>query len=136
MIKDIVKDTFILCQKSTAMKEEDTQVIIDLKDTLLSHREHCVGMAANMIGICKQAIVFYDRDLMYIMLNPVIMKKENPYSTSEGCLCHTTETKVTRYHKIKVAYLDENFKKKIKTYDGFTAQIIQHEMDHLKGILV
>lgn len=137
MMKEIVRDTFLLSRKSIEATKEDIQVAKDLIDTLQAHREHCVGMAANMIGIMKRIIIFYQEDGQYIvMINPEIIKKEGLYHTREGCLSLDGERETERYQSIKVKYYDMNFKIKIKTYKGFTAQIIQHEMDHLEGILI
>ena len=137
MIKDIVKDDFFLSQVSVDATYEDIYIIQDLKDTLESNKNRCVGMAANMIGYKKRMIIFYDNKTPVIMINPKIMSHSNThYIAEEGCLSHTGTKQTKRYHKIKVQYLDENFKIKIKTYTDFTAQIIQHEMDHLEGILI
>jgi peptide deformylase len=138
MIKEIIKDQFILSQISTdASLNEDFQTINDLIDTLKSNQEICVGMAANMIGVLKNIIIFYDdNDHYVIMLNPKIIKKDGEYITKESCLSHIGERETKRYKKIKVEYIDIHNKKKIKTYHDFTAQIIQHEIDHLNGILI
>lgn len=137
MIKDIVKDTFILSQLSSEATEKDSYVIEDLLDTIKAHAQTCVGMAANMIGVTKRIIVIFDEREYLIMVNPVILKTSGKvYQTMEGCLCHTGEKEVKRYEKIKVQYQDKNFKIKIKTFTGFQAQIIQHEIDHCNGILI
>ena len=137
MIKEIVKDHFLLSQKATPATKLDAHIIQDLKDTLTYHRSNCVGMAANMIGYSKRILIFDDRKAYTIMINPVILKHSDTYyMTQEGCLSHSGVKEVKRYHKIKVQYEDENFKMKIKTYEGFVAQIIQHEMDHFEGILI
>ncbi|WP_416324564.1 peptide deformylase [[Eubacterium] hominis] len=137
MIKEIVKDAFFLSQKSKDAEKEDQQVIEDLLDTIKAHANHCVGMAANMIGVQKRIIVIYDEKGYLPMVNPMIIKhSKETYDTKEGCLCHEGEKPTKRYEKIKVRYLDQNFKIKIRTFTGFQAQIIQHEMDHCEGILI
>lgn len=137
MIKEIVKDTIFLSQKATLASKEDLYIIEDLKDTLKANLDRCVGMAANMIGYNKSIIIVLEENHFLIMINPVIIKTSNQtYQTSEGCLSHTGQKETLRYEKIKVEYLDEQFKKKIKTYTGYVAQIIQHEIDHLNGILI
>lgn len=137
MIKDIVKDNFFLSQKSSDATSNDSYIIQDLKDTLNANKLKCVGMAANMIGYKKRIIIVFDNNKHLIMINPTLLSHSNTqYITEEGCLSHIGTKQVKRYEKIKVQYFDENFKIKIKTYTGFTAQIIQHEMDHLEGILI
>lgn len=137
MIKEIIKDQFILSQKSKEATIEDKNTIQDLVDTLTANRERCVGMAANMIGILKNIIVFYDHNEVVVMLNPKIIKtSKETYQSEEGCLSHIGEKPVKRYKTIKVQYLDTYGKIKIKTYKDFTAQIIQHEIDHCNGILI
>lgn len=136
MIKEIVRDDFFLSLKSTEATKEDLYIVQDLKDTLKVNLHRCVGMAANMIGYSKRIIIVDDNKNFLIMINPVILKQKNPYDTEEGCLSHDGVQPCKRYEKIKVQYFDENMKIKIKTYTGFTAQIIQHEMDHLEGILI
>lgn len=137
MIKQIVKDIKFLMIKSEDMVETDKEIITDLKDTLIFNSHRCVGMAANMIGYHKNAIVFFDNNKQtQIMLNPKIIKKEIEYEAIEGCLSLEGERKTIRYKKIKVEYLDELYRKRIKTYTDFEAQIIQHEIDHLQGIII
>ena len=137
MIKDIVKDDFFLPKVAEKATKEDLYIGTDLKDTLNAHLHECVGMAANMIGYNKQVIIFVEDKSLQVMYNPEIIKTSgNYYACEEGCLSHIGQKTTKRYETIKVSYLDENFKKKIKTYKGFTAQIIQHECDHLKGILI
>lgn len=137
MIKEIVKDSMFLSMKSVeANITEDKQVIQDLKDTLLAYRDCCVGMAANMIGVRKRIIAFNDGKML-VMLNPEVIKYSGRrYETEEGCLCHEGEKKTTRYEKIKVSFIDEKGIKKLQTFTGFTAQIIQHEIDHCEGVLI
>ena len=137
MIREIVKDTFLLTRRCEDATLQDMQTVQDLLDTLQAHADHCVGMAANMIGVLKRIIVFQDGGSYVAMLNPVLLKTGGKhYTAEEGCLCHSTQKKVTRYEKIKVSYMDIHGKKKIKTYEGFCAQIIQHELDHCNGILI
>ena len=137
MIKNIIKDISFLKIKSSIMNKEDLFICNDLKDTLRFHINGCVGMAANMIGYSKRCIIFVnEKNELEIMINPIILKKEIPYETEEGCLSLDGVRKTTRYKKIKVEYLNENFEKRIKTYKDFTAEIILHEMDHLEGIII
>ncbi len=136
MIKEIVKDNFILSQVCQDAAKEDLYIVDDLLDTIKFHQTHCVGMAANMIGYLKNIIVVENQNGYLILINPVIEKETGTYQCEESCLSHTGTKQTQRYHKIKVSYLDVQFKKKIKTFEGFTAQIIQHEIDHCKGILI
>ena len=136
MIKTIVRDIFFLGQKSEETTPKDGQVIQDLQDTLAAHREGCVGMAANMIGYRKRSIIvstgFYD----LVMNNPIILSKAEPYETEEGCLSLDGVRRTTRYRKIEVRYQDVHFKEQRQSFSGFIAQIIQHEMDHLDGVII
>ena len=136
MIKEINRDIFILSQKSIPATENDRQTGEDLLETLIANSEQCVGMAANMIGVSKNIIAINDNNNYTVMYNPEILKADKEYETEEGCLSLDGVRKTKRYRKIKVRYLDKDFKIKIKTYDGFTAQIIQHEIDHLSGIII
>ena len=136
MIKPIVKDIVFLSQKSEPATKEDIAIIDDLVDTLRANLEYCVGMAANMIGFKKRILVFTIGDLIIPMINPVILNKENSYDTEECCLSLIGFRKTTRYEKIEVEYLDRNFKKQRQIFKGFTAQIIQHEIDHFEGIII
>lgn len=136
MIKPIVKDTIFLSQKSENATEADIAVAVDLMDTLRAHADECVGMAANMIGVKKRIIIFSVDIMQVVMINPVIVKKSKPYQTEEGCLSLSGTRKTTRYQEIEVSYLDMNFKKHRNKYSGWTAQIIQHEIDHCNGILI
>ncbi|MCQ2519809.1 MAG: peptide deformylase [Lachnospiraceae bacterium] len=136
MIKPICKDVFFLGQKSEPATEADAQTGIDLMDTLTANREHCVGMAANMIGVKKRIIVANAGFVNLLMYNPVIVSKKNPYETEEGCLSLAGVRKTTRYEEIEVEYLDRNFKKQKNKFTGWTAQIIQHEVDHCEGIII
>lgn len=137
MEKEIVKDPLRLSIKSTDATIEDLNEIMNLKDTLIAHAHHCVGMAGNMIGVNKRFIAVFDNSELLILINPVITQTYgSPYETEEGCLCHSGVRKTKRFPKIKLNYLDLNFKQKTKTFQGFTAQIIQHEIDHCNGILI
>ena len=136
MVRPIVKDIFFLGQKSEPASRADAAVMTDLLDTLQANAEHCVGMAANMIGVKKRIIVVNMGFVNTIMVNPVITKKSQPYETEEGCLSLAGVRKTTRYEEIEVEFLDRNFKKQRQKYSGWTAQIIQHEVDHCYGILI
>lgn len=136
MIKPIVKDIVFLSQKSEPATKEDIAVIDDLTDTLRANLEYCVGMAANMIGVKKRILVFTIGDIIIPMINPFILNKENSYETEECCLSLSGFRKTIRYEKIEVEYLDRNFKKQRQIFKGFTAQIIQHEIDHFEGIII
>ena len=137
MIKKIVRDVNFLKIPSTPLKEDEMYVVNDLIDTLQTYLGKCVGMAANMIGYSKRAIVIVqDNKKILPLINPVILDKKDSYATMEGCLSLDDERPTIRYKKIKVEYLDTNFKKKIKTFVDFEAQIVQHEIDHLEGIII
>ncbi|MBB6714122.1 peptide deformylase [Clostridium gasigenes] len=136
MIKPVMKDIIFLGQRSEPATKEDISVIDDLVDTLRSNLEHCVGMAANMIGVKKRIIVFCVGDMIVPMVNPVILKKEKSYETEESCLSLIGFRKTMRYETIEVEYFDRNSKKNKETFTGFTAQIIQHEVDHCNGIII
>lgn len=136
MIKPIIHDPFFLGQKSEPATSADRQIMIDLKDTLRAKLERCVGMAANMIGEHKRIIVFCNGPVQMIMVNPQITAKSDPYDTEEGCLSLAGVRKTRRYRKITVNYQDQAFQRHSGTFEGFTAQIIQHEIDHCNGILI
>ena len=136
MIKPIMKDPIFLAQKSAPATVLDLPVAQDLRDTLAAHRDGCVGMAANMIGVAKRIIIFDDNGSATVMFNPEIVKCSGPYEAEEGCLSLASTRKVKRYRSIKVQYQNECFETRLKTYTGFTAQIIQHEIDHLGGVLI
>lgn len=136
MVKDIVHDPIILARKSAEATAEDLQTAQDLLDTLEANRERCVGMAANMIGVLRRIIVFDNEGRAELMLNPVIIKQSEPYETEEGCLSLSGVRKTKRYNKIKVQYQNTLFQTRLKSYSGYTAQIIQHEIDHCNGILI
>ncbi len=136
MVKQIVKDPFFLQQKSEPATEADKQVIVDLVDTLQANIDRCVGMAANMIGVKKQIIVVAAGPFIIPMVNPVITKKNGKYETEESCLSLEGVRLCTRYKEIEVDYLDQNFQPKHGKYTDFTAQIIQHEIQHFSGELI
>ena len=136
MIKSIVKDVLFLGQKSEPATKEDLQIGRDLQDTLRANRERCVGMAANMIGYKKNIIIVNMGFLDVVMFNPVILKKDTPYTTEEGCLSLDGVRPTTRYENIEVEYYDFSWKKQRQKLSGWTAQICQHEMDHLDGIII
>ena len=136
MVQPICKDVFFLSRASEAAGPEDLPIGEDLVHTLLAHREGCVGMAANMIGKAKRIIVFFDEDKICLMFNPELVKTAEPYETEEGCLSLTGTRKTTRYRKIKVRYENEAFQIRLKSFEGWTAQIIQHEIDHCNGIVI
>lgn len=136
MVRQIVRDPMFLQQKSEFATEADKQVVQDLIDTLNANRDRCVGMAANMIGVKKQIIVVAVGPFSIPMINPVITKKSGPYETEEGCLSLDGVRKCTRYKEIEVDYLDMNFEKQHGKYSDFTAQIIQHEIQHFSGDLI
>ena len=137
MVRPICKDNFLLSMKSAPATAEDLPVAQDLLDTVTAHSHECVGMAANMIGVLKRIIVFQDGMRYTVMLDPDIKwRSPKTYDTEEGCLSHTGTKPVTRHESIEVEYLDMKLKKCRRKYSGFTAQIIQHECDHLDGILI
>ena len=136
MVKKIMRDPLFLAQKSVDATEDDKQVVTDLLDTLRANLDHCVGMAANMIGVKKNIIVVAAGPFQFAMINPVITGKSGAFQTEEGCLSLTGVRKCTRYQEIEVEYQDMNFKKQRQKYTGWTAQIIQHECDHLNGIII
>ena len=137
MVRELMHDPIFLAQKSAPATKEDLDVARDLMDTLLAHKDTCVGMAANMIGVCKRIIVFDNGGVPMVMLNPEIIRQSEPYETQEGCLSLLGgPRKTTRYQKIKVRYQTEKMEVRLKTYEGWTAQIIQHEVDHCNGILI
>lgn len=136
MIREVCKDVFFLSQKSEPATKDDMQVVQDLLDTLKANEAGCVGMAANMIGIKKCIIAVNMGFVNVAMLNPVIVKKTGAYETEEGCLSLTGVRPTTRYQDIEVEYFDVNWKKQRGKFTGWTAQIIQHECDHLEGIII
>ncbi len=138
MTREIVHDEKFLAVPSTDCTEKDRYLYDDLMDTLKANKDRCVGMAANMIGEQKNAIIFQEDDGTYtVMFNPqIIGRSESCYDTEEGCLSLEGKRKTRRYHSIEVLYLNRNFRQKLRTLEGFTAQIVQHEIDHTKGILI
>ncbi len=137
MVRELIHDPILLARKSAPAGREDLQTAQDLLDTLTAHRETCVGMAANMIGVCRRIIAF-DNDGSYtVMLNPEIVRQSGPYDTEESCLSLLGgPRKTTRYQKIKVRYQTTDLQTRLKTFEGWTAQIIQHEIDHCNGVLI
>ena len=136
MIQPIMKDESFLALPSEAATPEDRQIALDLLETLIAHKDGCVGMAANMIGISKCIIAFENGDDYMIMFNPRIVKCSQPYMTEEGCLSLEGRRQTKRYKSIKVEYQNEAFQTRLKTFTGWTAQIIQHEIDHCMGIII
>ena len=136
MIRDICRDETFLAQRAERAGLEDLETARDLLDTLAAHKESCVGMAANMIGVNKRIIVFDNEGEYMVMLNPVIVKQSGPYETEEGCLSLTGRRKTKRFQTIKVQWQNEKLQTRLKTFTGWTAEIIQHEIDHCDGILI
>ena len=136
MVKKVVRDPMFLARKSEPATEADRQVVQDLVDTLRANQDHCVGMAANMIGVKKNIIVVVAEPVQFAMINAVITKKTGAFQTEEGCLSLEGVRPCSRYKEIEVDYLDQNFKKQHGKYSGWTAQIIQHELDHVAGIVI
>lgn len=136
MVREIMKDIGFLSQKSQPATKEDLSVAGDLLETLEAHKESCVGMAANMIGVHK-CIIAFDNDGKYmVMFNPEIIKKSQPFETDEGCLSLIGMRRVKRWRSIKVQYQNSDFQNRYKTFTEWTAQIIQHEIDHCQGIII
>lgn len=136
MIRPICKDTLILSQKSVQATKADMLVVDDLVDTLRANAERCVGMAANMISVNKRIIAFCVGPLIIPMINPVITKRADKYEAEEGCLSLDGVRKATRFQSIEVEFLNQSFEMQKQTFSGFSAQIIQHEIDHCDGILI
>ena len=136
MIREICKAEVFLAQKAEAATADDLNTAQDLLDTLIAHKDGCVGMAANMIGVNKRIIAFENDGEYMLMFNPVIVKKSDPYDTEEGCLSLTGTRKTRRWSSIKVQYQNEKFQIRFKTFTGWTAEIIQHEIDHCEGIII
>ena len=137
MIREIIHDPILLARRSSPAGVEDIEVARDLLETLIAHQEGCVGMAANMIGVCKNIIAFDNDGAYMVMFNPEIIKAEGEYDTEEGCLSLLGGPRKTkRFRKIKVRYQNEAMQIRLKTFTGWTAQIIQHEVDHCNGILI
>ena len=136
MICEICKDEFFLRLPSREATAEDMDIARNLLDTLEANRKDCVGMAANMIGVSKRIIAFDCEGTYMVMFNPVILKKERAYQTEEGCLSLSGSRRTERFQSIKVQWQNEKFQTRVKTFTGWTAQIIQHEIDHCNGILI
>ena len=137
MVRELVHDPILLARVSEPAKKEDWAIAQDLLETLVFHKVECVGMAANMIGVTKRIIAFNNEGKYEVMLNPEIVKSSGEYETKEGCLSLLGDPRPTkRFQKIKVQYQTLDMKVRLKTYQGFTAQIIQHEIDHCNGILI
>ena len=136
MVRDIMRDEMFLSMKSTDADKNDLRIGYDLLDTLKYNKEKCVGMAANMIGERKNIIVFDNEGEYMLMFNPIIVKKSDAYETEEGCLSLEGVRKTKRYKNIKVQYQNEKFETRFKSFKGWTAQIIQHEIDHCNGIII
>lgn len=136
MICEICRDEFFLRLPSREATAEDMDIAQNLLDTLEAHSDGCVGMAANMIGVSKRIIAFDCEGTYMVMFNPVILKKEGAYQTEEGCLSLSGSRRTERFQSIKVQWQNEKFQTRVKTFTGWTAQIIQHEIDHCNGILI
>ena len=136
MVKELMHDPTFLARKSAPAEKEDLQTARDLLDTLMAHKDTCVGMAANMIGVNKRIIAFENDGEYMLMFNPVIVKKSGPYDTEEGCLSLTGTRKAKRFQTVKVQWQNEKFQTRLKTFTGWTAEIIQHEIDHCEGIVI
>ena len=137
MLEELIHDPIFLSLKSEVATKEDLQIAKDLLETLIAHKDSCVGMAANMIGLCKRIIAFDNKGTYMVMFNPEIIKKSEPYETEEGCLSLLDgPRKCKRYKNIKVQWQTAEMQTRIKTFTGFPAQIIQHEVDHCNGILI
>ena len=136
MIREICRDETFLAQKAAPATADDLATAQDLLDTLTAHKDGCVGMAANMIGVCKRIIAFDNEGTYMVMFNPVIVRQSGPYETQEGCLSLSGVRKTKRFQTVKVQWQNEQFQTRLKTFTGWTAQIIQHEIDHCEGILI
>ena len=136
MVCEICRDEAFLAQKAEPAEAEDLGTARDLLDTLIAHKDGCVGMAANMIGVNKRIIAFDNEGEYMVMLNPVIIKKSGAYEAEEGCLSLTGTRKARRFKSIKVQWQNEKLQTRLKTFTGWTAEIIQHEIDHCEGILI
>ena len=136
MIQQIMRDEAFLAQKSAPATQADLPVAQDLLDTLAAHKDGCVGMAANMISVGKRIIAFDNEGSYMVLFNPQIIKRAGPYEAEEGCLSLAGTRKAKRWNSIKVQYQNEQFQTRFKTFTGWPAQIIQHEVDHCEGILI
>ena len=136
MIREICRDEAFLSQPAEPATPDDLPVAADLLETLEHHRDGCVGIAANMIGVNKRIIAFDNEGVYQVLFNPEILRKSGPYEAEEGCLSLTGTRRTRRWQTIKVRWQNEKFQERIKTFTGWTAQIIQHELDHCAGILI
>ena len=136
MIREICRDETFLAQKAAPATADDLATAQDLLDTLTAHKDGCVGMAANMIGVCKRIIAFGNEGTYMVMFNPVIIRQSGPYEAEEGCLSLSGVRKTKRFQTVKVQWQNEKFQTRLKTFTGWTAEIIQHEIDHCEGILI
>ena len=136
MVREIMKDEAFLAEASEKATAEDAEIARDLLETLEAHKAGCVGMAANMIGVRKRIIAFDNEGSYMVMFNPEIVKKSGAYEAEEGCLSLTGTRKTRRWQSIKVQYQNEKMQIRLKTFTGWTAQIIQHEVDHCEGIII
>ena len=136
MIREICRDETFLAQKAAPATADDLVTAQDLLDTLTAHKDGCVGMAANMIGVCKRIIAFDNEGTYMVMFNPVIVRQSGPYEAQEGCLSLAGVRKTKRFQTVKVQWQNEQFQTRLKTFTGWTAEIIQHEIDHCEGILI
>ena len=136
MIREICRDETFLAQKAAPATADDLATAQDLLDTLTAHKDGCVGMAANMIGVCKRIIAFDNEGTYMVMFNPVIVRQSGPYETQEGCLSLSGVRKTKRFQTVKVQWQNEQFQTRLKTFTGWAAEIIQHEIDHCEGILI
>ena len=136
MIREICRDETFLAQKAAPATVDDLATAQDLLDTLTAHKDGCVGMAANMIGVCKRIIAFDNEGTYMVMFNPVIIRQSGPYEAQEGCLSLSGVRKTKRFQTVKVQWQNEQFQTRLKTFTGWTAEIIQHEIDHCEGILI
>ena len=136
MVREICRDETLLAQKAEPAAADDLGTARDLLDTLAAHRDGCVGMAANMIGVNKRIIVFDNGGEYMLMFNPVIIRQSGAYEAEEGCLSLSGTRRVKRFRSIKVQWQNEKFQTRLKTFTGWTAEIIQHEIDHCEGVLI
>ena len=136
MIREICRDETFLAQKAAPATADNLATAQDLLDTLTAHKDGCVGMAANMIGVCKRIIAFDNEGTYMVMFNPVIVRQSGPYEAQEGCLSLSGVRKTKRFQAVKVQWQNEKFQTRLKTFTGWTAEIIQHEIDHCEGILI
>ena len=136
MVRDICKDEGLLAQKAQPATLDDLDTAWDLLDTLIAHKAGCVGMAANMIGVNKRIIAFDNEGTYLVMLNPVIVRRDGPYEAEEGCLSLSGTRKTRRFRTVKVQWQNEKLQPRCKTFTGWTAEIIQHEIDHCEGVLI